>query len=135
MWQLFVTFIVASNLGPPFLRCANVVLTGYNWTRFSVVITHVFSADVFWPSHILFKYLENISVVDRTSCKDIINYIVFIFYLWRVIHQWNLVPFSRELFLIWSLFMQRLKYCVASFSLSEFVQFIYYIPCLRMFRY
>ena len=65
---------------------------------------HRISCLIFW----------NISVTDRTTCKYIYNYIVF-----------NcIIMIEQEQFPTWSLFAKRLKYCVTSFSICEFVWFI-----------
>ena len=87
VWQLLARFFVASNLGHNSVRCYGVVLTGHNYALFYVAFTHVFSADLFWPLHILFKYFSNISVADKAECKDIYIIIFFIVYLRWVSHN------------------------------------------------
>ena len=134
MWQFPVTLFVLYNLDSNILQCANTILTGHNYKLFSIEFTHVFYADVFWPSHIRFKLIANITA--RNVCEDM--YLILFFFivsLWWVIRQCKLGPFTSDQFLIWSLSMQRFKYCVASFSISSLVRFIYYTLCLLMFKY
>ena len=51
-WKLSVTFFVAYNSGHLCVRYADVVLNGNNYTWYFVGFTRVFSAEIFWPSHI-----------------------------------------------------------------------------------
>ena len=77
-WQLFVTVFISSNSGNAFVKYADIILTGQNYTWFYVAFTCIFPAGVFWPLHILFKYFVNIFVAIRTACKDINNYVVLL---------------------------------------------------------
>ena len=124
-WKLFIMFSAAYNLGCLFVLFADAIVTGHYFTWLSVEFTYVFSADALRLSHILFKYFANIYVDTRTACKDIYYYLVFIVYLWWVIHQWNLGPFARDQFFIWYLFVQRFKYSMESFSISTFVRYLH----------
>ena len=100
-----------------------------------MVLTHVISADIFWPSHILFKYFTNFYVAPTVVCKDVDNYIVFYCLPWLVIQQWDAETIARGQFMIWILSKKRFKYWVVPFSIGAFMQFIYYRPFLHMFKY
>ena len=77
--QFLVTLFFTYNTGIMVVQYANVVLTWHNYTWFSLEFTRVFSAYGFQTLHILFKIVTNVSLSDRTTCKDIYNFTVFDF--------------------------------------------------------
>ena len=88
---------VTPNSGCLFIWRAKVFLNGHDWKLFSMKFSHVVSDDVFWPSHILFKYFENVSITYRNACKGIyVIKLVFIVSLWWVILHWDVGTFAHD---------------------------------------